>query len=227
MEEAPRLRLANRQQLRLEPFDLDSLIAADHSARAIWRVLERLDLVGFYLPIKAVEGGPGQDATDPKILIALWLYALSQGVASARELDRLCGMHSAYRWICGGVSVNYHMLSDFRSEHGAALDELFSQVLAVLMHQQLVSLQRVAQDGTRVRASAGAASFRREPTLRRCLAEAKAHLAALKAAAEQPELQPSARVKAARERAAREREARLEQAMAELPKVAAQKKDWS
>ncbi len=225
MEEAPRLRLADRQQLRLEPFDVDSLIGPEHPARAIWRVLERMDLSRFYVPIKAVEGGPGQDATDPKILIALWLYALSDGVGSAREIARLSQAHSAYRWICGGVSVNYHLISDFRTGHGAALDELFTQVLAVLLHKGLVSLNRVAQDGTRVRASAGASSFRRERTLRRCLAEAQAQLQALKAEAEQPDPQRSARAQAARQRAASEREARLEQALAELPTVAAHHKN--
>src|SRR5207237_4508321 len=125
-----------------EAFDLDSLIAADHPARAIWQLLEQLDLCGFYAPIKALEGRPGQDATDPKILLALWLYAISEGVASARELERQCAMHSAYRWICGGVSVNYHLLSDFRTAHGEALDALFSQLLAVLTHRNLISLHR-------------------------------------------------------------------------------------
>ena len=158
-------------------------------------------------------------------MLGLWLYGLSEGVACARELERRCERHNAYRWLRGGVSVNHHMLSDFRHEHGAALDELFSQVLAVLMHKGLLSLQRVAQDGTRVRASAGAASFRREPTLRRCLAEAQAQVAALTAEAAQGAGPASARVKAARERAAREREARLEQALAELPQVAALKKN--
>jgi len=223
VEEALRLRLANRQQLRLEAVDLDSRIEQGHPVRAIWRVLERLDLSLFYRPIKAVEGRPGQDATDPKILIALWLYALSEGVGSARAIARLCPRHDAYRWICGGVSVNYHMISDFRSDHTGALDDLFTQVLAVLMHKGLLSLHRVAQDGTRVRASAGAASFRREPKLRLCLAEARAHVEALKAEAEQPEDKRSSRVKAAQERAAREREARLEQALTELERIKAAK----
>ena len=182
-----------------------------------------MDFPRFYARIKAVEGGAGQDATDPKILIGLWLYAISEGVASAREIDRLCTTHSAYRWICGGVSLNYHLMSDFRSAHGAALDDLFSQLLAVLMHQQLVGLKRVAQDGTRVRASAGAASFRRQPRLERCLAQARLHIQALRLAAEQPDPHRSAREEAAQERAAREREVRLEQALAELPKVAAHK----
>lgn len=223
MEETPRLRVANRQQLRWEAVDLDSRIEPGHPARAIWRVLERMELALFYRPIKAVAGGPGQDATDPKILIALWLYALSEGVSSAREIGRLCERHDAYRWICGGVSVNYHMISDFRSEHATALDDLFTQVLAVLMHKGLLSLRRVAQDGTRVRASAGAASFHRQPTLERCLAEAKARVEALKAEAAQPELERSNRVKGAQQRAAREQEQRLEQALTELEGIKAAK----
>lgn len=215
----PRLRLADRQQLRFEPVDLDSRIEQHHAVRGIWRVLECLDLSLFYRPIKAVEGRPGQDTTDPKILIALWLYAISENVSSAREIGRLCELHDAYRWICGGVSVNYHMISDFRSEHSDALDALFTQVLAVLMHQGLLRLKRVAQDGTRVRASAGAGSFRRQPTLAHCLAEAKTRVAELTAEAESTDTGRSARLKAAQERAAREREARVEQALKELEQI--------
>src|SRR5258708_31264 len=165
MEEAVRLREPNRRQLLMRAEDLDSLIGPAHAARAIWRVLERMDLTRFYQAIKAREGSAGRDATDPKMLLALWLYGLSEGVNSARELERLCEAHSAYRWICGGVSVNYHTLSDFRSGAGAALEELMGQVLAVLMHKRVLKLYRVAQDGTRVRASAGSASFRRKEPL--------------------------------------------------------------
>ena len=199
MEEAVRLREPNRKQLILKPEDLDSLLGAAHPARAIWRVLEGMDLARFYAPIKAREGSAGRDATDPKVLLALWLYGLSEGVISARELERLSQAHAAYRWICGGVSVNYHTLSDFRSGAGAALEELMGQVLAVLMHKRVLKLYRVAQDGTRVRASAGSASFRRKRTLERCLKEARAHLAALAHAAEQQDSSPSVRVEAARQ----------------------------
>ena len=111
---APRLRLANRTQLRLQAWDLDSCLAADHAARAIWRLLEQVDLAAYYQSIKAVEGEPGRNITDPKILLALWLYAISEGVSSAHEVDRQCQAHDAYRWICGGVSVDYHMINDFR-----------------------------------------------------------------------------------------------------------------
>jgi transposase len=181
MEEAVRLGEANRKQLIVHPTDLDGLLEAEHPARAIWRVLEGLELRRFAESIKAREGSAGRDAADPKILLALRLYGLSQGVSRARELARLSTLHAAYRWICGGVTVNYHLLSEFRSAQSAALDELdelMSQVLAVLMHKGLVKLYRVAQDGTRVRANAGKASFRRR-TLESCLLEARAHVATL------------------------------------------------
>ena len=106
MEEAVRLREPNRKQMILKAEDLDSLIGAEHPARAIWRVLEGMELARFYAPIKAREGGAGRDATDPRMLLTLWLYGLSEGVNSAREIERLCEAHAAYRWICGGVSVN-------------------------------------------------------------------------------------------------------------------------
>lgn len=164
---APRLRCANRRQLLLRPVDLDATISADHQARTLWRFVEQLDLSRFLEPIEAREGEPGRDATDPRILVTLWLYATTRAVGSARELARLCEEHDAYRWICGGVTVNYHLLSDFRVSHGQALDALLTQVLAVMMKQNLVTLDRMAQDGTRARASAGAASFRREARLSR------------------------------------------------------------
>src|SRR5208283_613031 len=152
MDEEVRLREPNRRQLILQPVDYETLIGAEHPARAIWRVLEGLELSRFCAPIKARENTAGRDATDPRMLLGLWLYGLSEGVNSAREIARLSTEHAAYRWICGGVSINHHTLSDFRRGHGAALDELFSQVLGLLMGQHLISLSRVAQDGTRVRA---------------------------------------------------------------------------
>lgn len=119
MEEAVRLREPNRKQLLMRTEDLDSLIGPAHVARAIWRVLERMDLTRLYQAIKAREGSAGRDATDPKMLLALWLYGLSEGINSAPELERLSQAHAAYRWICGGVSVNYHTLSDYRSGGGS------------------------------------------------------------------------------------------------------------
>jgi transposase len=219
---SPRLRQANRQQLSWQTFDLDGLVGLRHVARTIWQFLDKLNLDGFYADIKAREGVAGRDATDPKILLTLWLYALSRGVASARELDRLCHEHDAYKWICGGVSVNYHMLSDFRVEQGGAVDQLLSQILATLVHKGLLKLHRIAQDGTRIRASAGAASLRKK-TLDNCLTQARDHLKALDAEAANPDPQRSARVRSARQRAAREREQRIVQARAEYDQLAAAK----
>ncbi len=219
---APRLRCANRSQLLLRPVDLDATLPADHQARIIWRMVEQFDLSQFLEPVEAREGEPGRDATDPRILVALWLYATTQAVGSARELARLCELHDAYRWICGGVSVNYHLLSDFRVGHGEALDELVTQVLAVMMKQGLVTLDRMAQDGTRVRASAGAASFRREPRLKDFLAEAREQVEHAKKVVDDPTV--TAREAAARQRAAREREERIQKAIDELPAARAAKK---
>jgi transposase len=218
---SPRLRTAQRDQIELRPCDLESLLPADHPARSIWSTVERMDLSRLYASIQARGSQPGRSATDPKILVALWIYATKEGVGRARELARLCEQHDAYRWICGGVSVNYHTLSDFRVSHDEVVNGLLSQVLAVLTHQGIVTLDRVAQDGLRVRASAGKSSFRRKPSLAECLAEAEARIAELKRHADAPDGTRSARQRAAEERAAREREERLRRALAELPKVGA------
>jgi len=229
-ERVVRLRRPTRDRVTPVPVHLDAVLPEDHLARLLWQVVEQLDLTVFAQGLKVVEGGPGRSAADPRLLVALWLYATSQGVTSGRVLDRLCVEHLAYLWLCGGVSMNYHTLNDFRVQHGAALDELFTQVLGQLQHVGLVDLDHVAQDGMRVRASAGAASYRRQPTLERCLAEAQAVLAAMQADAtvEQQDAArsgppPSAQQRAARERAARERLERLEAALAALPAARAAK----
>jgi transposase len=202
--------------------DLDAQIAEDHPARAIWAVVERLDLSALYAQIRARDQVAGTSAIDPAILLALWVYATSEGVGSAREIERLIDVHAAYRWICGGVSVRCHRLSDFRSEQGAIFDDLVTQVLALLGEQGLVELSRVAQDGTRIRASAGAGSFRREATLQQLLQEARRHLDAVTREAADPAI--SARRAAARRRGARQRMERLEAALNQIPAVIATKK---
>ena len=176
-----------------------------------------LDLSSLYNLIKSVEGNAGRPPIDPKILMALWLYATIDGVGSARQLDELCRSHSAYQWICGDVSVNYHTLSDFRTDHGELLDQLLSQSVAVLLAEGLVDLNRVAQDGMRVRASAGAASFRRRPTLEEALAEAEAQIQALRAELEEDPAASNRRQQKARERATRERAQRIKGALDRLP----------
>jgi len=221
---APRVLRPNRQQMRFTPTDLESLLAEDHPARAIWAVVEKMDLSKFEATIAAREGHAGRPGIDPRILVTLWIYATSDGVGSAREVDRLQEMHHAYQWICGGVHVNHHSLSDFRVDHQEALDDLFTQILGVLMHHGLVDLKRVAQDGMKIRASAGAASFRREKSLTQCLEEAREQVKEVAREAEAGE-DVSLRRKAAQERAARERQDRVERALAELPKAREPKKE--
>ena len=215
-----RLRFAVRNQIEFQQCSLDELLPDEHEARLVWDYVCGLDLAELYERIQAVEGGPGQAPADPRILMALWLYATLRGVGSARELSRLCECHAAYRWLCGGVSMNYHTLSDFRTQHVELLDRLLSESVASLMAEGLVTLDRVAQDGMRVRASAGAASFRRQPTLEEALAQAEEQLRQLKQELEADPAASKSRLQAARQRAAEERARRIRAALEQLPKVA-------
>src|SRR5262249_1067018 len=174
--------------------------------------------------IKAVQRHAGRPPIDPRILFALWLYATTRGVGSARLLDELCRDKIDYQWICGDVSVNYHTLADFRRDRGAPLGGLRTQSVAVLMTEGLGDLERVAQDGMRVRASAGAASFRRKPTLEEALAEAEAQVEALRQEQEDDPKASNDRQKQARRRAAEERVARVAAALERLPELEAKKK---
>jgi transposase len=208
----PRLRVPQRDQVEMHWRALDEMLEPDHPARAVWAAVNLLDMSRWLVNIRAVEGHVGRNATLPQLLLALWVYATLEGVGSARELERLCGKHLAFQWLCGGVGVNYHLLSDFRSQNREAWDELLTQIVAGLTCEGLVEMKRVAQDGMRVRASAGKSSFRRIKTLRECQADAQQQVEALK------ELEDDAheltqRQKAARERAARERAERVEQAI--------------
>lgn len=216
MSEPPRVLRPNRAQLELRPSDLESLVSEDHRARVIWEFVEGLDLSALYEGIRAVEGHAGRPAIDPAILVSLWIYATSEGVGSARALERLCEAHDAYRWICGGVTVSAHTLSDFRVAHGAVLDALLTQSVAQLMAEGLVELSHVTQDGIRVRASAGAGSYRRRQRLRRCLREASRQVERLRRELEDDPASLSRREAAARQRAARERQARVKQALARM-----------
>jgi len=212
-----------RNQIQFLMQDLDGTLPEDHQARAIWDFLDRLDLSAFYASIQAVEGGPGRPASDPQVLLAVWVYATVEGVGSARKLDRLCREHDAFRWLCGGVPVDYHLLSDFRREHQEAMNGLLTQIVATLMAGNLVTLEEVAQDGMRVRASAGDGSFRRKARLKECLEAAQARVERLVQEREHPDPGASLRERAARERAAQERLERVEHALSQLPEVQAAK----
>lgn len=176
-----RLRVPERHQLSMVVRCPDDLVDADHPVRVVWAAVERLDLSAFRAPIRARAGVCGRDATDPRLLVALWLQACTDGVGSARELARLCVDSRPYQWPCGGVGVNHHLLGDFRVGFGDALDALFTQVIATLVERDLVTVHRVSQDGTRVRACAGSNSFRRQGRLARLLEEARRHVAELRA----------------------------------------------
>src|SRR5262249_38085968 len=219
----PRLRTADRQKL-IPAMPLEQLLAHAHRAGLVWDFCAGLDLRRLYDGIRSRLGGPGHPALDPRIGVALWLYATLEGVGSARALDYLCTHHNASRWLCGGVSVNYHTLADFRVAHLDFLDALLTHSVAVLREQGLVDLNRVAVDGMRVRASAGAAPFRPKPPLEDCLQEAAAQVARLKEELDDAPAAPSRRHAAARARAAHERQQRLEQALGRLPELEARKK---
>jgi transposase len=198
----------------------DDLVGAQHPVRLVMAVVEKLDVSRFCEPIKAREGLAGRDATDPRLLVGLWLYASIRGIGSARELARRCEESAPFRWLCGGVTVNHRLLSDFRTDHGDALDELFTQVIASLADKEVVQVSRISQDGVRVRVSAGASSFRREDRLEELLQKAKEHVAELRRQVDSPEYaRLTARQAAARKRAAQEKQARLEQALAQLPEL--------
>lgn len=214
-----RFKRAERRQIELRFIALDHLIPHDHPARLVWAYIEALDLTELYQQIQAVEGRAGRDAIDPKILLGLLLLATIEGFQSARRIERLCKEQIGYMWMCGGVSVNHHTLSDFRNQQTEFLDKLLTQSVAILLHQGLIELTRIAQDGMRVRASASSSSFRRQPTLEQCLEEAEQHLAKLKDEADQDGENENRRAQAARLRAAEERKERIEQALVEREKL--------
>ena len=221
---APRLLQPNRLQVELRASDLESLLPEDHRARLVWGYVVRQDLSKLIEAIKARGSNAGRAAIDPGILFALWLYATLDGVGSGREVARLSLEHDAYRWICGGVSVNYHALNDFRAGNEALMDELLTDNVAALAAVGAISLERVAQDGMRVRADAGAASFRRQASLDEHLSQARELVQRVKTQAQADPGLAKRQAQAARLRAAQEREQRIRAALEQLPEVAATKK---
>jgi transposase len=207
-----RLQSADRSQVGWDVMCLDDLLAADHRAREVWSYVESCDLSLLYDQVRAVEGEAGRPPIDPAILMALWLYATLEGVGSARQLERLCERDAAYRWLCGGVSVNYHTLSDFRVEAGAVLDGLLTRSMAGLVAAGIVELDCLAVDGVRVRAGAGRSSFRRASRLDALHALAETKVAALRAELEADPGADANRTAQRSLRRAEERKARIEAA---------------
>ena len=219
-EQQPRVRRKeiNRQQLLLRPVEVEKLVDLNHPVRAIWELVGRLNLEPFYAEIESVERVAGRPVWDPQLLISLWLYAYKEGVSSAREIARLCEYHPAYQWLTGLEVVNYHTLADFRIRHKEALDQLFIDVLGVLSHEGLITLQRVMHDGTKVKACASDKSFHRKATL-------KDHLRLAREQVEQmgdPQSEDlSERVAKARQRGLREKQERLEETLKVLEQIEA------
>jgi transposase len=218
-----RLREPERDQIELRAVDVDSLIGADHPARVIWAYVEKLDLSELEAAIKAREHTPGQAPASPRLLLALWLYATSEGVGSARALAKLCTSHDAYRWLCGGVSVNYHGLADFRTAHPELLDRLLTENVATLSAAGVIDLDEVVQDGMRVRASAGTASFRRKKKLYKELKKARRLVERLKQETDDDPDASNRRIRKAQERAAREREQRVAAALDKMAELEAER----
>jgi transposase len=216
---APRLREPVRDQIELRPVDLDALLGPEHPARVIWDYVRQLDLRELEEGVRARAHTPGQAPASPRLLLALWLFAISQGIGSARALDRLCTTHDAYRWLCGGVSVNYHSLSDFRVGQCKLLDRLLTDNVATLSMAGVIDLDEVVQDGVRVRASAGASSFRRKKKLHKEFRKAARLIDRLKQETDDDPDASNRRIKAAQERAARERAERVAAAQKALSEI--------
>lgn len=215
-EAVPRFKPVDRQQMAWRPVVVEALIPDDHPARAIWAFVDQLDLTRYRAQVRSVEGAAGRPAWDPQLLVSLWVYSYSRGVSSARAIARLCDDDPAYQWLTGLEGICGHTLSDFRVAHGDALRDLFVQVLALLSAEGLITLERVMQDGTKVRACAASKRFRRKPRIEALLAQARAVVAALDA---QTDDETSLQQQRARERAAREQRQRLEAALQEFEKL--------
>jgi len=218
------MRLADRSQVAMQFCAIDELLPLDHAVRMMWDAVCQMDLSAFESPIGSREFTEGRPANDVRVMVGLWLWAAVNNVARGRVLERLCQRDVTYKWMCGGLSMNYHTLNDFRVGHQAALDGLFTGTLGRLMHAGLVSVRRISQDGLRVRASAGTGSFHRRPTLEKCLAEAEAHLADLKELADSTENEEAQEQEKQREAAlASDRLERVKAALSELTQVEAAK----
>lgn len=211
-----KLKVIDRSQLRMMTLDVDSLIGPDHKARAIWDLSGTLDLSAYCEDIRSQVGRPGRQHNDPRLLVSLWLYAYSERISSARELSREMEHEPGLRWLAALEVVNHTTLSDFRKDYREGLDEVFTQLLAIMEGAGLVSLDRVMQDGTKIQAQASGNSFRRERTVGERLQRAREVVAEL--GNPDDEEKPS-RLQAARRRAAQQQVERLEAALGELHEI--------
>ncbi len=215
----PKLRHPERSQISFYYGAIDDLISHDHPVRLVWEFVKKLDLSAFHDKIRSRQGARGASAFDPRMLLALWVWATLHAVGSARELERLCKEHLTYRWLCGGLEPNHHSLSDFRTSHVEELEELLINTVATLLNEEIVTMECVAQDGMRVRASAGSSSFRRKETLERLREEARQQIEQLRQELKSNASCSSKRQKAAQLRAARENQEKIENALKQFEEI--------
>jgi len=215
----PRFQKIDREQLSWRSINVERLIEEDHPARALWDFIGNLDLSGYTKHIRAVEGSAGRPLWSPQLLISLWIYAYSQGVGSARAIERLCEHDPAYQWLTGMEVVNAHSLSDFRVKHEEELKGLFVQILGLLSAEGLITLERVTQDGTKIRAWAAQNSFKGKDRIEKAIEAAREQVKAVDQVSEE---ETSRRVEKARRRAHLERKARLEKALEQFDRKKAE-----
>jgi transposase len=213
---APKLKVVDRNQFKMLALDVDTLVGTDHKVRAIWELTGRLDLSKFLMGVRSKKGCPGREHNDPRLLVALWLYAYSEGISSARQVSRQMEYEPALRWLTGLEAINHTTLSEFRTAHQEALNDLFTELLAVLDTAGLVDLEQVMHDGTKIQAQGSGSSFRREKTVRTQLEKARQVVEEL---GDPEDEQKQSRRDAARQRVAREKVAVLEHALEELEEI--------
>jgi transposase len=219
MSQGVRVIRPDRAQLRWDLVDLDSQLPDDHRARVVWAFVQGLDLGEFYDRIKARDAVAGRPASDPEVVLAVWLYATVEGIGAARAIDRLCQQHAAYRWLCGGVPINHDLLATFRRENAALLDRLLTQTITGLVAEKLVSLEELTIDGTKVRACAGRGSMSKRRRLEKIEKAVAERVTALKSELEQDPAEPERRRKQRALQAAEERARRVERAQRRLAEL--------
>jgi transposase len=219
----PRINIPIRNQVEFKTFCLDDLIPADHKVRFVWNYVQKLDMSGFITKIRSVAGNAGRPATDPRLLLSLWIYATIEGIGSGRVIETYCTDHNAFKWLCGNIAVNYRTITDFRIDNKELLNELLTQSVTVFLNQGLIDLERIAQDGIRVRASAGSSSFRRKETLEDHYEIAKLYVEQLIEEQEVTQNEILDRRRATELRLAKQKEAQLKQALDQLELLKTQK----
>lgn len=214
---APKYIEIRRDQPTFGIVDVEELIPLHHVARAIWSMTARFDFTVFEQDIRTRTHEPGRTCWSPRLLTSVWIYAYSQGVSSARAVERMMSYEPGLRWLCADKQVNHHTLSDFRVSHKARLDELMAQLLAVLDREQMIDLRVIMHDGTKLRAVASKHSFHRRRTVKGLLAMAQRTVAELNRRAAQETSEPDdARKRAAERRAAEEKLKRMEASLGML-----------